>query len=186
VRGRARGGRDRKGKRAGKGCIVAAAEREIKFAPQTRFSSAISRYRKRGRQTNSQPRFFAHKPVEFEPTRTDPAVENRGVSLFGARQNCRGMNGRIVARRAEAAVCRARLILVNDKRGEKEKRERKRNTRARRIPRDYVSDYSWAVSDVGRKREWISSELTWSTSRVLDSANRDESEIRGTGMTPLA
>lgn len=67
--------------RSGGGCIVVAAEREIKFAPQTRFSSAISRYRKRGRLTNSQPR-FSRKPVEFKPTRIDPAAENRGESLF--------------------------------------------------------------------------------------------------------
>jgi hypothetical protein len=59
VGGESEGGPRSKGEQGGGGSIVAAAEREIKFAPQARFSSAISRYRKRGRQTNSQPCFFA-------------------------------------------------------------------------------------------------------------------------------
>lgn len=44
-------------------CIVVAVEREIKFAPQTRFSPAISRYRKHGRLTNSQLRFRTNRSV---------------------------------------------------------------------------------------------------------------------------
>lgn len=55
------------------GCIVVAVEREIKFAPQTRFSPAISRYRKHGRLTNSQLRF--RTTARFKPAQIKRARE---------------------------------------------------------------------------------------------------------------
>lgn len=70
------------------GCIVVAVEREIKFAPQTRFSPAISRYRKHGRLTNSQLHF--RTTARFEPAQIERA--RAIVQSYSARRNWHEMN----------------------------------------------------------------------------------------------
>lgn len=66
---------------------MVAVEREIKFAPQTHFSPAISRYREHGRLTNSQLRFRTTARFKASSNRTrDRAILFSAAKL--ARNEC--------------------------------------------------------------------------------------------------
>lgn len=97
-------------------CIVVAVEREIKFAPQTRFSPAISCYRKHGWLTNSQLHAFA-QPRRFKPAQIERAI----VRSYSARRNWHEMNancciaeeGRCVSLHTSERVYAASTATIN-------------------------------------------------------------------------